>query len=227
MYYDADQFVWNEQGWMTFQNPDYTYTKGIDVSTFQHEIDWNQVAESDIDFAMIRAGYRGAVEGLLHEDSEFQENVNGALQNNIDVGVYWYSSAINEEELEEEIEFLLSLIEPYSLAYPVAFDMEPYAADENGGRIHVLSQEERTKLALLFCEKMKQHGYDVLIYGNWDWLYNSLDFSAISNQEIWYAAYQNKPAMPDRFTMWQYSNNGMIPGIETTVDLNIFIQKKE
>lgn len=226
MYYDIDKFVIDEEGWMTFIDPNYEYEKGIDVSRFQHEIDWEQVKESGIDFAILRAGLREAVEGGIWEDSAFEEYVEGALENDIGVGVYWYSTALNEEELDEEIEFLTQILEPYEITYPVVFDMEPYDQEEDGGRISVLSRQEKTDLANLFCDKMESLGYDTMIYGNLNWLYNDLDFSQIANREIWYAAYQSKPAMPDRFTMWQYSNQGIIPGIDTSVDLNIYIKEK-
>lgn len=226
-YYNIDQFKKDENGLMTFTDPDYMYTTGIDVSQFQHYIDWEQVAQENLDFVMIRAGYRGAIEGLLHTDEYYEHNIQGALDNNMKVGVYWYSTSLNTEELDEEIDYLLELIEPYDISYPVVYDMEPYFQDENGGRIHVLSVQEKTDLANYFCDRLEEKGYKTMIYGNSDWLYNNLDFNRIRDREIWYAAYQSKPSMIDRFTMWQYSNRGIISGIDTDVDINIYIQKKE
>lgn len=225
-FYDFNSFIKDENGIITYDNPEYNSIIGIDVSTFNHEIDWEAVAADDVvQFAMIRAGYRGAIEGLLHTDDQFYNNIEGAVQNGIPVGIYWYCSGITVDEINEEVDYLLSILEGYPITYPVVFDMEPYEADENGGRISTMSVEEKTEKALLFCQRIRDAGYTPMIYGNVDWLYSNLNFEELEGIDIWYAAYQSKPHMYDEFRMWQFSNAGRIDGIETAVDLNLYLEK--
>lgn len=84
---------------------DYVCTEGIDVSEHQGLIDWEAVAADGIDFAVIRGGYRGYSEGGLFVDRYFHENIRGALENGIDVGVYFFSQATNVAEATEEAGF--------------------------------------------------------------------------------------------------------------------------
>lgn len=223
-YYDLSLFQNDVSGFKVYNDPDYESQIGIDVSEHNGVIDWNTVAGTGIDFAFIRVGYRGGIEGQLHEDAMYVTNIEQARQAGLQIGVYWYSSAINETELQEEVDFVLSCLQNQSLNLPIVFDMEFF--DEEQGRINALSVQEKTDLVLRFCQSMEQQGYSSMIYGNLDWLYNQLDFEQIQDQNLWYAAYQDKPAMQDRFMIWQYSNTGTLPGISTHVDMNIMPVKK-
>lgn len=218
---NPDSFQINENGYMTLDNNLYTTKTGIDVSSFQREIDWAKVKESGIDFAIIRCGYRGATEGILYEDSTFKQNIESALENDIEVGVYFYSTAISEKELKEEVDFVLDLIKDYPIQFPVCYDMESY---QKGDRISQLTQEQRTSFALEFCSQIEKAGYESMIYGNKNWLEKELDLDQIKKENIWYAAYIEKPDLSIHFKMWQYSNSGQIDGIATNVDLNIYLE---
>ncbi|MDB7980719.1 MULTISPECIES: glycoside hydrolase family 25 protein [Faecalicoccus] len=224
-YYDLDRFENASTGFKFYNDPDYESKIGIDVSEHNGTIDWTAVTGTGIDFAFIRAGYRGGIEGKIHEDATFAYNMEQAQDKGLKLGVYWYSSAINTTELQEEIDFVLSLVSSYSIDLPIVFDMEFF--DEQEGRINTLSVEEKTDLALMFCDAMEEHGYESMIYGNLDWFYNQLDFSRIQDRNLWYAAYQDKPAMQDRFMIWQYSHTGTLPGISTNVDMNIMPVKNK
>lgn len=221
-YYDLDLFSM-ENGWMTYKDSSYKFLTGIDVSSHNQYIDWNSVKQDGIDFAMIRVGYRGAQEGILHEDAYFNTNMQAAIQNKIKVGAYFFSSAITEDEIDEEVNMVLNEIRNYKIDMPIVFDMEEF---EKGGRIDNLTQEQRTNLALRFCGKIKKAGYDPMIYGNMTWLYQNYDFEKISEYPIWLASYSSDCPMEDKFEMWQYSNIGQVNGIEGDVDINIYLQKK-
>lgn len=222
--YDLNKFI-NRDGYMIYDDPGYNSISGIDVSAHQKQIDWQSVSTANVDFAFIRCGYRGGIEGLLHVDKYFDYNMIEAQNNGIDTGVYFYSSAISMEELEEEANFVLELITKHDVEYPVVYDMEVYDAQD--GRINHLTKEEKTTFALRFCEIMEANGYESMIYGNLSWLYNHLNFEEIKNENLWYAAYLDKPEMIDHFNIWQYSETGTIPGISTGVDMNLLIEKKE
>ena len=193
--------------------------KGIDVSTFQKEINWKKVKESGIDFAIIRCGFRGYHQGKLVEDSMFRKNIEGALNNDIDVGVYFFSQAVSEMEAREEAEFVYELIKEYNITYPVIFDMEEIADDNY--RTEDLIQEERTNIALSFCEQIEKYGYTPMIYGNIYWLLENYDIEKIMKYDIWFAQYQKNLYFPYEIDMWQYTHKGRVDGIEGDVDFNL------
>lgn len=192
---------------------------GIDVSEFQGEIDWARVSDDGIDFAMIRLGNRGYTEGELYLDPKFQANLKGAQSSDIAVGIYFFSQAINEEEAREEAEFVLSHLDDVKLDYPVVFDHESVADAE--GRANNLSREQATKTALAFCRAIEEGGYTPMLYGNKiDMARFNLD--ELSKYDVWFAEYDvASPHALFDFTMWQYTNNGLVSGIETPVDMNI------
>lgn len=221
-YYDLNLFSL-ENGLMTYKDSLYKVSTGIDVSSHNGDVDWAAVKADGIEFAMLRIGYRGAQEGILHEDEYFNTNIQQAIQNHLKVGAYFFSSAISAEEIDEEVDLVLNKIKGYKIQMPVVYDMEEF---DQGGRIDDLSLEQRTKLALRFCKKIKEAGYQPMIYGNMTWLYQNYDFERISKYPVWLASYSISCPMEDKFDMWQYSNKGQVNGIEGDVDMNIYLQKK-
>ena len=110
----------------------YTAARGIDVSEHQMEIDWAAVAEDDVDFAIIRAGYRGYSQGGLFEDAWFRQNIEGARAAGLDIGIYFFSQAVSTEEAIEEAQFLLGLLEEYpgAVSLPVFYDWETIGVED-------------------------------------------------------------------------------------------------
>lgn len=208
---------------MVYEGRGYQSIRGIDVSSHQGVIDWKRVKEDGISFAMIRCGYRGGTEGLQHVDERFEQNMEQAIAQGIDVGVYYYCSAITMDELEEDANLVLQLVKDYDLKYPIAFDMEIY--DESIGRINALTVDEKTQMALAFCDRMEENGYRSMIYGNKSWLKEHLAFDQIRGHSLWYAGYVESPTLVEPFDMWQFTNQGSIDGIEGSVDLNVKIEK--
>lgn len=199
---------------------------GIDVSVYQGTIDWTKVNESGIDFAMIRAGYRGyGDKGSLVEDTMFAKNALGAKINKIDIGVYFYSQAINIEEAKEEAKFVVSLIKKYGIdvKYPIAIDTE--LSPMGTGRADNISKEKRTEVVKAFCETIKQLGYKPMIYANKYWLYDNLNVQQISQYDIWLAHYIESTDYKYRYMMWQYTNTGKVDGITGNVDKNYCYKK--
>ena len=213
-----------------------TTKKGIDVSTYQDTINWKKVKENGVEFAMIRAGLRGygvssdGINGKIVQDSKFVENINGAINNNIEVGVYFFSQAINEQEAIEEANFTLSLIKKYKITYPIAIDTEESSHPNKLGRADKLTVEQRTKVVKAFCETIEKAGYEPMIYANKWWLKEKLDMSKLSSYSIWLAHYtgatQDDPlAKPSdyegKYIMWQYTDKGTVDGIIGNVDMNV------
>ena len=201
------------------ENGQVTSHKGIDVSKHQGEIDWQQVAADGVEYAFIRVGLRGYGTGKLVEDEYFEQNITGALSAGIKVGVYFYTQAINEEELMEEANFVLEKIAPYRIECPVVFDVEKVSGDD--GRMNSLTVEERTNLTLLFCQTIENAGYKPMIYHNMEMGALLLDLAKLENYDKWFAYYNADFYYPYQYEIWQYTDNGTVNGIDGPVDLNI------
>lgn len=218
--YDADEF-YLEDGFLRYGEDSRV---GIDVSSHQGEIDWEAVADSGVEFAIIRAGYRGYSEGELFVDPFFFENIEGALENGLDVGVYFFSQALNTEEALEEAEFLLEAVEGYELALPVVFDWERISYD--GGRTAEASGVTVTDCAIAFCEAVEAEGYTAMCYGSPNTVNSDLYIDRLLDYPFWLAHYTEDLAVTDypyHYDIWQYTSDGSVPGIETRVDLNVAI----
>lgn len=192
---------------------------GVDVSTYQGEIDWKAVAGDGIDFAMIRLGYRGYSQGGLAIDEYAEANLDGAAAAGLDVGAYFFSQAVTVAEAEEEARLVLAVLDGRELTYPVAFDMEEITGDT--ARTQGLTVAERTEITLAFCRTIQKGGYQPMIYGNIRWLAGRIDLTRLTQYPLWLAQYYEKPLFPYLFTMWQYTDSGTVSGIPTSVDINI------
>ncbi len=196
-----------------------TSHKGIDVSSHQGDIDWNQVAQDGVEFAIIRVGYRGyGSEGKLMEDQKFDDNIKGASAAGIKVGVYFFSQAVTQEELLEEAELVLNKIAPYKIDCPVVYDVEKTAKN---GRMNAISVEERTQFAALFCRTVAEAGYTPMIYHNTEMGALLIDVAQLEEYDKWYAGYSAQMFYPYAYKVWQYSDTGRVAGITTDVDMNI------
>ncbi|MGN0400759.1 MAG: glycoside hydrolase family 25 protein [Acetatifactor sp.] len=210
---DSGEFRYLTEGQVTSH-------KGIDVSSHQGKIKWEQVAQDGVEFAMIRVGFRGyGKAGKLVEDEQFDDNIQGASKAGIKVGVYFFSQATTEEEVDEEVELVLNKIKPYRLDCPVVVDVE--RVDDAQGRMNLISVEERTALMLRFCEKIEEAGYKPMLYHNTEMSAIMIDIAAFEKYDKWYASYTSKMFYPYAYSIWQYSNKGKVSGISTAVDLNI------
>lgn len=222
--YDQSGFDKSDVLW-SYEDDAYTSLKGIDVSYVQKDVDWQKVAAAGVQFAYIRAGYRGYSEGLLHTDDYFAKNMAGAADAGIPVGVYWVSHGITVPEVIAEAEYLYDLIKDYDLSYPVVFDMEQ--ADESD-RINTLSRGQKTMLAAAFVQAMRCHGFQVTIYGSQNWLQQDISMAVLQDEaDFWLAAYDVEfPRFAYAYSCWQYSHTGTIDGISTLVDLDVMFVRK-
>lgn len=194
--------------------------KGIDVSKFQGDIDWNKVAKDGVEFAYIRLGYRGYGSGKLVVDENYEKNVSGCSAAGIDTGVYFFTEAVNEIEGIEEAEYVLDQIKDYKIDLPIVIDVEESASKEDS-RTKKLTKEERTKAIIAFCERIKQDGHEVMIYGNLKSLMLMLDLEELENYDKWFAYYHYPLHFPYKYRVWQYSATGKVDGIKGNADLNI------
>lgn len=193
---------------------------GIDVSTFQKEIDWEQVKAAGIDFAMIRVGFRGyGTTGSLNEDARVRQNYEGATAAGVKVGVYFFSQAINVEEAKEEARFVLDIIKDWDIQMPVAFDWECLADDY---RTINVDARTLTDCAKAFCDEVEAAGYDSMIYFNPDQSRYSMNIEELVDYGFWLAMYSEYMTYEYKFDMWQYTKEGSVPGITGNVDINLY-----
>lgn len=202
-----------------YENGERVSHKGIDVSKYQESINWKKVADDEVEYAFIRLGIRGYTEGEILVDDTFQENMEGALDNDIDVGVYFFTQATSEAEAEEEAAFVIDSIEGYDVSYPVVIDIE--SVSNRKARTNDLTKEERTKYCITFCEKIKEAGYTPMIYGNLKTFMLMLDMEQLEDYDKWFAYYDESVYFPYDFTIWQYSSKGAVNGIGGDVDMNV------
>ncbi len=194
--------------------------KGIDVSRYQGDIDWNRVAQSGVEYAFIRVGVRGyGEEGKILLDEKFEDNVQGATAAGIKVGVYFFSQAVNEEEAQEEAQVVLDAIAGYNVTYPIVYDVEKTGAAN--GRMNQISVEERTRVARVFIDKIREAGYTPMIYSNMEMWSVLIDMASFEDVEKWFAYYGTDLYFPYEYAVWQYSDTGHVDGIGGEVDMNI------
>lgn len=196
---------------------------GIDVSRWQGDIDWSKVAADGITFAMIKCG--GGDDGL-YEDRKFKQNIQGALANGIQVGIYFYSGATDAKTAYDEASFCINLIKDYQITYPVAFDWELKTGD----------YAQVTQACETFCNVVKSYGYQPMVYSNRNRWYDNFDGEKLAGKfKVWMACYWSEyyytstrwaygddlASFKWHYDMWQYGVTDTVDGIDGYVDMNI------
>lgn len=196
---------------------------GIDVSEWQGNIDWAAVAASGVEFAIIRAAWRGTGAGTLSEDSKFVQNIEGAKANGLKVGVYIFSQAITVEEGIEEAQYLMNCIQGYDVDLPLVLDYE-YSGGSNG-RLYAarLSRQTATDICNAFCAEVEGNGYQAMVYANPYMLGTQLYREQMGR--LWLAHYTGQTDYAGDYDFWQFSSNGVIPGVSGATDLNFWFDK--
>lgn len=204
-------------------------TLGIDVARYQGTIDWKKVAEAGVDFAIVRVGYRTLKTGEIMADTNAKYNMQEASKYGIKVGAYFFSTAITKEEAIEEANWVADYIAKYQITYPVVYNCEGYEDSEN--RQYSLTKTQRTDIAIAFLDKIADRGYSPMFYasksemeGDAKWETSRLE----NRYKIWVAQYPGTPypqtaksSYTGQHDMWQYTNNGTVPGISKPVDMNV------
>ena len=199
---------------------------GADFSKHQGTIDWASVKQSGVEFVILRAAVRGyGSSGNLVTDSQIAANIEGALSQNIDVGIYVFSQAVTTEEAVEEAERALDIIKGYDIKLPIYFDSEYSGAPNRTGRADGLTKAERTSLAIAFCETVRNAGYKPGVYANKSFFYNNLGYAAFQSRgyEIWLAHHISSVTdFKYPYNIWQYTSKGSIGGVQSEyADLDI------
>ena len=191
--------------------------KGIDVSYHQGIIDWKKVKNDGVTFAIIRAGY-----GTKTQDKQFSNNIIGAINAGLDIGVYWFIYADNVADSVANAEFCDTVIKSYKskINLKIWADWE-YDSDKRNPQ----SKASRTEIVEAFCKTLKAKGYEVGVYANPDYITSKFDMTKLGKYPLWLARYSSSKGSYNPF-MWQYSSKGSVTGISGNVDMNILYDGK-
>ena len=196
---------------------------GVDVSAFQKDIDWQQVKDSGIRFAMLRLGYRGYESGKLVEDEYIQKNLEQTKAVGMPIGAYFFSQALTIKEVDEEIDFMLKVLGDYELHMPIVLDWE---IPTSTARTAQMDARTLTALQEYFCKTMTEKGFTPMVYFNWHQSNTLLYLNELEDYPFWLALYGSRMTYPYHVEMWQYTDSGRVPGIQGGVDLNVYMPKQ-
>lgn len=201
---------------------------GIDVSRYQGLINWDMVAASGVQFAMIRVGYRTQGTGILNEDPYARYNLQEANRVGIKVGAYFFSTAVNAQEAMEEALFTANLLDKYKITFPVVYDCEGFKNATS--RQYILGKDIRTAIAVIFLDTIAARGYTPMFYSSRNDMEGSSywDMNILNKYKVWAAWYPSEPfpitpacTYTGVHAMWQYTHQAALPGIAGTVDMNV------
>lgn len=199
-----------------YSNNEAVLERGIDVSYHNGDVDFEAIADSGIDFVIIRAGYSGV------EDVRFDEYYKAAKAAGLKVGAYFYTYAKSRDKILEDADLFAEILEGKQFEYPVYLDME----DDS---LCYLGKDVLTQMCIDFIEKMQSKGYYCGLYINENWLVNYLHKDVLfALFDIWYARFNYSSEDPDwshdiygaNKGIWQYTDRGTIGDHECAFDLN-------
>ncbi len=210
-------------GVAAYAGEDCTLIRGIDVSDHQGTIDWQAVAASGVEFAIIRCGWRGYGGGSLNEDGCYRQNIEGAKAAGLKVGAYFFSQATSLVEAAEEAVYTVSLLEGYALDLPVFFDWE--RIDSDTARTDNVDGRTVTEAALEFCRLVGSAGYDTGVYTYLNLAYFTYELNSLKGITLWLGDPGTWPEFYYEHDYWQYSFTGSVPGIEGDVDMDVIYRR--
>ncbi len=201
--------------------------KGIDISHHNYKsnadgyitLDWEAIKAAGVEFVIIRVG-----DAAIGIDPTFEKSYADAKAAGLDVGAYFYTRARSVSEIRREANLVLSALRGKQFEYPIYLDLED---DSMKGLDSALLNE----MCIEFFTVLQRSGYYTGLYLNRDWLTSVVDSNtALSRFEIWYARYPSVSEGEqlswkvqddgDHLGMWQYSDKGIIEGVDTVFDLN-------
>ncbi len=221
--FTRSQFYTDDRGRVCYSAGEYI--RGVDVSEHKGIIDWYAVKADGIDFAIIRVGGRYLNSGGIFEDKYWRRNIEGALAAGLNVGVYFFSQALNEREGLQEAEYVLDLIKDYKdqIEFPVVCDWEYLGnySSTNHARTYYSEPGPVTDGIEAFCRRVEQEGYMAGVYFNKYCGMVKMDLSRLTDYEFWFDEYTSYPSSPYHFQIWQYSCTGKVAGISSNTDMNL------
>lgn len=195
-----------------FKNENASF--GIDVSSWQGDIDFQKVKDAGVEFAIVRVGSKWGREGDYFLDAKFERNIEGFNEVGIPVGAYFYSYAKDEDEAREDAEWLLDKIKDYKIDLPIAFDFEDWTYYND----YKMSLYRLNRNAEVFIETIENAGYQGMLYGSINYLNKIWN---IKDKLVWGAHYTTIANYRGILDYWQISSEGLVPGVPGYVDIDI------
>ena len=217
--YDFANNLLNDGGDLTYKDGKREAIKGVDLSKYNGAVDFTKLKDNGIGFVMLRLGSRGYGTGKITLDEKFVEYAQNAQLAGLQIGAYFYSQAINENEAVEEVNYIIGAISGFNVKYPVAIDIEKVEGDE--ARTDKLTDKERTAVVKSFCDTVKGYGYKPIIYATREMLIAGLDLAELGDYDVWLSDENIPTDYPYRFSMWQYNKKGRIDGITGDIDFDM------
>lgn len=215
--FDPEDFDYGEDGYLTcLTGP---CERGIDVSSYQGQVDWQAVKDAGFTFVIIRVAGRGyGSAGSLYDDVLARQNYDGAKAVGMKVGAYFFSQAISPAEAVEEAEYLLEKTADWELDLPLVYDWEYISETARTANVH---PRTLTDCTLAFCRRIQEGGREAMVYFNTDQSMDKFYIEEVTDYPFWLAMYSDWMTYPYKIHMWQYTNAGQVPGIEGNVDINL------
>lgn len=192
---------------------------GIDISSWQGNIDFQKVKDAGVEFAFIRVGSKKSASEYF-VDSQFINNVKGFNEVGIPVGIYYYSYASSKQEAIKDAKWVLKQIKGLKIDLPIVYDWENWSIFDD----YHQSFYSTSMNAKAFLDTVKKAGYDGLLYSSANYL-NKVWFDI--DYPVWLAHYSWETNYSGKYTYWQMCSNGKVPGISGNVDINIYYKNKE
>ena len=219
--YELSNFI-NRSGIMEYYQSGHKISYwGADISKDQDYVEFGKLSKAGMDFVMIRVGARGYESGEIILDEYFADNLKRATDAGLDVGLYFMSSAITEEEAVEEANAVIEGLKDYEIRYPIVWEMTNVRND--AARTDDLTKGEITDIARAFLGVIKENNKKAMVGGSKEWLIKKIELSKIiSEYDIWLLQPEHDyPDYPYKYAMWQYTTQGTVDGIKGLANLNI------
>lgn len=188
---------------------------GIDVSSWQGEVDWQKVKQAGAEFAFIRLGYQTDYGGEYVLDKYFKQNIAGALVVGLPVGVYFYSYADSVDQARAQATWVREQLEEYEVELGVAFDWEDWKNFNQVG----MSFRTINQVAKTFVDEVAAGGYQGLLYGSKNYLEKIWQPEGVG---VWLAQYYDRVTYDGEYRFWQLSDTGRIDGVRGDVDIDVW-----
>lgn len=217
--YEEIGFVYEEPIMKYFQNGTKQSHLGAVLKDSCGNVDFVALRKAGVEFVMVRVGYRGYESGFISMDGKFYDYVQAANDAGLQVGAYFESQAVTEEEAAEEADFVINQLFERTITYPVVF--KSGLIPNTVSRVEYLTKSQISQLSNTFCDRVKQAGYRPVVYGDKYWLLRKMDLTLLDAYDIWLSQEGETPDYPYEFSMWQYQNTASISGVSGDIPLCI------
>ena len=198
------------------------YIKGLDISKWNGDIDWDAVEKAGIKFVVIRAGYGTTV------DYKFEKNIQQAIDHHMIIGVYWFSYAYTDNMAIREAHKCAETISKYkkNITLPVFYDFEYDSVNYAARQGVTISKRSASSFADKFCSTIKKQGYNAGIYTNIDYSNRYFTHDVLDKYHTWIAQWRSPCTYKYDYIIWQRTDKYYIGNKKFDLDYFYFNRYK-